>query len=484
MTDVGRRSSRVFKKRAHRPWKTGLLEKAIKETTIDATEDLVKFDLDLEIDTTEDDTSFYPDFNFVDETSKFSKLEMIPEPQREIKQEIFQTKQQQKLLAQQINEKSNVRLSLGGFFQPQQLTTLQDSQAGRKISSLLSNLKNQEQKITSLTSSLKISEAVEQAKLAEINFKAEANARHVAEQRMRQAVQQAEQVAEQFRTAMDQANQASMAQQEEAELRKLADKQAQEAKIRANNAEIDLQDERLARLAAEDKAQHAMQVAESAYELQRQLQTANDQISKFTEDKSHEEDRLSALQQRLEQERQHEETRRVALQARLEELNHLFIKVEDEHKVCGSRIYELEIQNRELTATNAVNTQKIAEFDAQRENLKNIIAAEQDLRKSAERKFNDILARAEKAEKGWQAADQQRKIIEARAKRAVEHASRTVMHLLNAPPGNDFAMQFPTDTPAPPETTQSATPGKPRIQMPVAISTPQVYDYSEEDLKY
>ncbi len=110
-------------------------------------------------------------------------------------------------------------------------------------------------------------------------------------------------------------------------------------------------------------------------------------------------------------------------------------------RLCSSTINNLEISTKNLTEQILTNQQKIKDFDTQREKLKAIIATEQELRKTAERKYGEALKRAETAEEGWKMEVQQRKIIEERAKRAVAHASRTVMHLLNAPTDNEFSTQ-------------------------------------------
>jgi len=446
MSDVGgKQKNGTFKKRAHRPWKTALLETTVEEATIDLDNDLLEFDLDLGSELTEDTGSFYPEFNFTDEitatsTAKspfiesLSQLESISidlgddqleadDVNSELKQEIRHTQQQKKLLVQQINDKSHSSILLGGFFQPQQVTAQSDTPAGRKISSLLSDLKVREQKINSLTNNLKISEAIERAEQAELYKKAAAHGRHAAEQRMRQAVEQANIASEQFRSAMEQANQAALAQQEEANLRKNAEAQAKEARLRANNAEIELQNERLARLSAEEKAQQAFAVAERTNSLQKQLHETAEQLSK------------------LELIKNVEANKRIDVEKQYDALHSDFIKVDHDHRLCSSTINNLETSTRHMTEQLVSSQQKIKDFDTQREKLKTIIATEQDLRKAAERKYNEALKRAETAEEGWKMEIQQRKIIEERAKRAVAHASRTVMHLLNAPADNEFSPQ-------------------------------------------
>ena len=414
----GKTGSRSFKKKAHRPW-TPLLESTVKESELMAVDELIDFDLDASIDEAE--------FNFIDDdldesenTQDYNQLQSkyttidpeIDNTQHEIKHAIKQT-----------------QILLGGFFQPQQLTTPSDSQNSRKINSLLSDLKNREKTISSLTNDLKISEALERAEQAELNKKAEEHGRISAENRMRQAVEQATVAAEQFHKAMDQANQAAIAQKEEESLRKQAEEHTKMAKIRANNAETALQHERLARIAAEEKMQQAVMDAEQATHYKQQLQFVGDQL------------------RNMEAAKQAEETRRLNLEQQYNNLNNTFIEIENAHKTSAGKIYSLENSVKELSDKVANYEQKIAEISAQKDKLKTIVEGEQSLRKAAEKRMHEALIKAEQAEKARQAEEEQRKLIDERAKRAVAHASRTVMHLLNAPLGNEYGLQIPAEHP-------------------------------------
>lgn len=460
MAHTGKKSGgRAFKKRAHRPWNTKLLENTVEEATIEIDDDLFAIDLDLDTEPTLDDGSFYPDFNFIDDDAEITfDLDTITENEENtaIKSAIQQTKEQKQLIMQQLSDKSHSSILLGGFFQPQQMHAQGDS--GRRINSLLSDLKEREQKISSLTSSLKISAAYERAEQAELSKQATSQQLQAAEHRMRQAVQQAQMAEEQFLTAMEQAKQAAMAHQEEVRLRTTAEAQAKEAKLRANAAEIELQNERLARLAADEKAQHAIALAEKATQFQSQLNNSSEQL------------------QKLESDLKTAEGKRAEIQARYDELHTTYMSVTQQHQTCSDTIKNLEMQLQKITQEHQNTDQVIADFNTQREKLKSIIAAEQDLRKIAERKLSDALDRAQKAEQGWQLEVQQRKIIEERAKRAVAHASRTVMHLLNAPADEEFGMQVP-------ETNRASATQKPKVKV-TANKVSEEFDYEEDDLLF
>lgn len=471
MSDVRKKnSSSAFKKRAHRPWKTALLEDTVQEAALAVDDDIFDLDLDVTIESSLDTNSFYPEFNFTDEMPDLmgdvasfdlnAQLE-TDEEQNEIKQAIHQTKQQHKQISQQLSDKSGNSILLGGFFQPQQISANNDTHTGRKINSLLSDLKVREQKLSSLTSNLKISEAYERAEQAELSKRAANQQLQAAENRMRQAVEQAKMAEEQFLTAMDQTKQAAMAHHEEARLRKEAERLAKEAKLRANQAEIELQNERLARIAADEKAQHAFMLAEKASLFQRQLTDASEQLV------------------RLENTKQVEDNRRAEIEQKYTALNDTHYKLEQEHKECANTIKKLEATIQELNDKYKGNESLVAEFNAQRDKLKAIIAAEQDLRKHSDRKYQETLVRAEKAEQAWQRETQQRKLIEERAKRAVANASRTVLHLLNTPGDGDLVMPATTQNAA--DTQQLKEKPKMKVQ---SFTATENYDYEEDDLLF
>lgn len=464
MSDARKKSGSSFKKRAHRPWKTALLETTVQETaTIENDDnDLFDLDLDLNLDINLDTESFYPEFNFTEEKESLANgfdLELqlgMNSEKTELHQEISENKQQQNLLVKQLNDKSGNALLLGGFFQPQQVSANHDSQAGRKINSLLSDLKAREQKLSSLTNNLKISEAYERAEQAELSKRAANQQLQAAENRMRQAVEQAKIAEEQFLTAMEQAKQAALAHQEEARMRRDAENTAKEAKIRANNAEIELQNERLARIAADEKAQHAFMLAEKASLFQRQLNEASEQLVHAQNSKKH------------------EESKRLEVEQKYSTLNENYVKLELDHKECSQTIKKHEQTINDLTNKYQSNEQIAANFNAERDKLKAIIAAEQDLRKMADRKYQEAAVRADKAEQGWQKEVQQRRLIEERAKRAVANASRTVLHLLNTPGDADIA---PPPQKANPQQMQQ----KPRKTVPAVMSED---DYDDDDLLF
>lgn len=425
---IKKTNTRTFKKRAHRPWKPDLLESTVQETSL-TDEDLFSFDLDLtEATNNEVNNSLYPEFNFTDDIPEFN--EDMPEfnfntsinddeETLELKKEIQQTKKQHEHLIEQINDKSNNAILLGGFFQPQHISANTESMPGRKINSLLSDLKVREQKLNTLTNSLKISEANERAEQAELSKQATTQQLFVTEQRMRKAIQQAKVAEEQFAAAIEQAKQAAIAQQEEAQLRAAAEASIKEAQLKASTAETALENEQTAHKQTQEKLQHASATAAEAHTLQLKLAD------------------ITAQLERCEAVKKTEEARRLEIQQQYDEVNNAFFKLEQEHKQCAQHIYKLEEAVKDITKKYEENDKIAKSFTMQTDKLKSITTAEQDLRKIAERKYHEAQERAHKAEQGLQIEVQKRKSIEERAKHIVAHANRTVMHLLNSSTDNN-----------------------------------------------
>ncbi len=469
MSDLdGKTNSRNFKKRAHRPWKSSLLETTIQESSLDHDNSHFDFNLDLESMPAE---SMYAQFDFTqpntelptlstDLNLKFSQLQSITlkdDVSLDLKSAIKHTEQQKNNLQQQIHDKSSSSLLLGGFFQPQQLGTPAETQGGRKMNYLISDLKNKEQELNSLTNNLKVTEAMERVEQSELIRRAEEQARITAETRMRQVIEQANIAAEQGRLAMDQANQAALAHREEEKLRKLAEDQIKEAELRAVSAEITLNNERSARIAAEEAKRNAEQYATKSSTEAAQQATEVASLRQTIQEITEQLERAQSSKRSI-------EASHADLDVQFNILSKNFQKVDSEHKQSTNRTYALETQLQDLLNTHTAAQHKIAEVNAQVDKLKSIIAAEQELRRAAEKRAQDLLAQANKSEQAKQAAEQQLKITDERAKRAVEHASRTVMHLLNAPVDNEYNMKI---------TSEKSGKEKIKIRMPAAPIMPE-----------
>jgi chromosome segregation ATPase len=191
MADIGnKKNDRIFKKRAHRPWKTSLLEETILEATIDLSDDLFEFNIDLDIEATEDLDSFYPELNVNEEQDEeVSQVE-----------ELVLTQRHSKIL-------------LGGFFNTSQKVSKENDNTIPKKKAIVASKTITEQEIVAIK-------------------------RKEAEDKI---------IAQQFRLAIDQANLATAAHQKEMKLRNNAEQKIRQAQLCANNAELELQNERLLR---------------------------------------------------------------------------------------------------------------------------------------------------------------------------------------------------------------------------------------------
>lgn len=448
MSDSNEKSNKdSFRKKEHRPWKPSLLEMTVQESS---TDDL-DFSLDLDSSTDAELEPLYTEFNFIEEdSSTFASLEPneINENAALLRNEIQQTALQKDNLLRKLHNRNSNGIMLGGFFQPQQLGSQPNTPEAKKIHSLLSDLRAKEHRLSSLTKDLEVSEFKEQVEQAELTRKAETHNRMAAEQRMREAVEQAQTITGQFRLAMDQANQAAIALQEEEKLRIAAEDEAKEAKVRANNAELAMQNERMAKIAAEEKMQEALAKAENTNLLQEQLLQTKEQL------------------QKMELAKTTEENKRLDAERNFSELDARFSKIDTEHKTSSIKIHDLENTQKELQQQIIDLQDHLSEATTQRDKLKEIIGAEQQLRRAAEQKMHESVRNLERANKALLDTEKKCKIIEQRAKRAIEHANKTVMHLLNAPEGEEYN----------PKTNNT----KPKIKVP-AESTVQSADYSFED---
>lgn len=448
MSDSDEQSNKnAFRKKEHRPWKTSLLEMTVQESS----DDDLDFNLDLENPTDSELEPLYTEFNFIEEDpSSFISLTSgeISDSTAILRNEIQQTSLQKDSILRKLHSRNANGIMLGGFFQPQQLGSQPSTPEAKKIHSLLSDLRAKEHRLSSLTKDLEVSGFKEQVEQAELTRKAETHNRLAAEQRMREAIEQAQTITGQFRLAMDQANQASIALQEEEKLRVAAEDEAKEAKIRANNAELAMQNERMAKIAAEERMKDALEKSESTNLLQAQLLQVKEQL------------------QKVEIAKTTEENKRLDAERNFNELNTRFSKIDTEHKNSSMKIHDLENSQKELQQQICNSQDKLLEATTQRDKLKEIISAEQQLRRAAEQKMQEAMRKLEHADKARQEAEKKCKVIEQRAKRAIDHANSTVMHLLNAPEGEEYSLKANSE--------------KPKIK--VSTSAPEkTADYSFED---
>ena len=320
MTDAGKGQNKGhFKKRAHRPWKSSLLEQTIEETTMELKGGLFDLDIDLDIDLelSEDLDHSYPEFGFTEEIIKAAI------PKTEVKNEFT-------VIATEIadDSKINDKILLGGFFKTKQRINQNDLENTRKINALLTDLKIREQNI-------------------------EAN-----ETRMRQVIEQAAIVTQQFNAAVEQANKASSAQQTETNLRKQAETQIKEIQLHINNIQIELQNERLLRLAAETNAQQTLATNAESHDLKQQLQNVIDKLMHTELEKNSVEHHLFELQERYTQ----LELDKNSTQQELSDLEDKYLEQDLEKTAAKNMLSELENRYMELGLEKTAATNELSEL--------------------------------------------------------------------------------------------------------------------------
>lgn len=411
MSNSNDQENKGFLKKAHRPWKSQLLEETAENAEFAVKDPMLEKDGADAFAKSLD--SLYADFSIGDEdpiNNKFSQLEAVNPSSVE------------KTLTDYSSPSTSI--TMGGFFSPENMSLNLGTDNGKKISALMTDLKNKEQKLNSLTSDLKLSEASEKVEQAELARKAEEQARISAEKRMRKAVEQAHLAAEQFHVAMEQARQAEEAQKEEARIRKYTEAQVNEAKIRYNKVLQEMEDLKQALKEAEEKAQHALS---QTVEVELSKQKLQDELSHVTEQLQ---DTTSKLR-KVEMSCEAEEASRTEAENKYHNLNKVFTKIDCEHKENLGKIYSLENELKNLKANHERSETELEAAKSQRDKLKDIVQSEQDLRKLAEKRMKDALLKAANAEKSLHAAEEQKKLTDERAKRAVAHASKTIMQFLD-----------------------------------------------------
>ena len=372
-------------------------------------------------------------------TPNSSKLDKINSQLQGIIKDKISEKEE---IRRQITSRQDSSMSIGGFFQPNFLENKEPSTNGKKINHLMEDLKNKEMELSSLTNNLKIAQAIEQAEHAELSRRAEEQARVAAENQMSMAIEQANSAQEQLKIAMSQAKEAEAAQQEEEKLRLLTQAKIDEYIEIAKNAELAMQTEAKIREAAEEKAQQSLNQTIQTELARQQLEEENKSLSMKLQ---------SALDElrRIELTKQAEEAARREIDKKYIELEQMFIRVDEERKTAIDfkdqsleSVQHLENKIKNIIADKEALEDKMRELISQSDKLKNIIQTEKKLRILTEQKAKDALIKAQKAEKARLEEVMHRKKVDERAKKAIAHASKTVMHFLNAPLDEDLESHF------------------------------------------
>jgi hypothetical protein len=412
-----------FSKKPHRPWKAALLEQAIGKTNGNQPLPEVEQPLSPNVP-----------MNNPGNLSANDQLKSVLQEKNNQKEQIIE----------KISDKSNSSLLVGGFFQPNNMNINATSKNGQKINRLINDLKSKEQEITSLTSNLKISEAVERAEQAELIRKTEEQARVSAEQRMKKAIEQVHIAASQLNVAIEKTQLAELAQKEEEKARRIAEGKISKLIEQFKILEHNLAQETEARKTAEEKAQislnQTIQTELSRQEIEGEIKKIQQEYSQLLEKynqteitKHSEELAKNELQQQFNRYQEINEHDKHTLEKDLNNIkleNTQLLSTNDDlhNQIAG--LEELARQ-QEQQLDNFNN--KLLNMQNHQDKLKQIIETEQSLRKLAEQKSSSALAVAAKAELEKKEGEKQLRLIDERAKRAVAHASKTVMKFLDSP---------------------------------------------------
>lgn len=342
------------------------------------------------------------------------------------------------------NKQRRSLMSIGGFFQPNYLSSEGKPMQNLNTDGFMSDFNWQESEINSFANELKVSQALEQAEKAEMARKLEEQAKIAAEKRMKHALEQANATAKQFKAAIERIQRAEKAHIEESKLRNFAEMQAAKTIEQIKNTEFKLRAEHKARLNAEEKAQHALNQTVQT-ELSRQ------ELEKTKKDLERQTREILEELKRTELARKSEEAARQEAEHKMQTIFQEKVKLEKiykDEKANAQRAFQeeklrieksLDASNKNiLAAQQQIQLLEKQLQDAhgaveQKNKLLAILEAEKSLRIMAEKKAKEALAKAEAAEVARQAEERQRRLVDERAKRAVAHASKTVMHFLNAP---------------------------------------------------
>jgi hypothetical protein len=344
----------------------------------------------------------------------------------EVKNRLRQAARDRTKLSKQLETETKSLVSFGGFIQAPQSSGLNErNNNSEKIRNLKNDLQSKEQEIYALTANLKISQAIERSEQADKARLHEIEARKKAEARMGQAIEQANIAVQRLHEVIEKFDLAQEAQKEEEKLRRIAESKIEEANTRAAAAEVNLRAENHAKVTAETKAQtsinQTIQIELAKQQLEEQLYQVKKQLE-LTEAKLHD----------TELAKNHEEKLRKEMERDFSEVKKLYADASDELKKTSEKLLNIEYLARQLEDKNKAIEAKYLESYEKVGQYKKIIDSEREIRRLADKKMKESIARATQAEAELLEEVKQRKLTDERAKKAVAHATKTVMQFLNA----------------------------------------------------
>ena len=247
-----------FKKKPHRPWKLALLKETIDdEEELNYPENLIPHSLSAELadlsKEIEDQHGEFPDLTLdLEEPSEefiysnklkedFSKKDLREIYDIEELQQIIQTKMEEKQeLTSKIPAQQHSSLLIGGFLNPGNLNSKDNSNSQDPVKDLMGVLRLKEEELSKLATNLELQRAFADAEQAILAKEVALKAKQLSEERTKQVIEQAAIAKQQLQIASTQAKEREKKLTAEQELRKSLEIELAKINIRTKNAEDSL----------------------------------------------------------------------------------------------------------------------------------------------------------------------------------------------------------------------------------------------------
>lgn len=393
---------KIFKKRAHRPWKPALLEKVIHSPV----EGMAKeYESDLEVL----EQTLEQNLEIQDST-------ILMNPSRLSLETVLQEKStQRKEIVRKLSNTENVRITMGGFLQPKNIIFDNEDEVLQQTSALMTDLRDREQEIRSLKDNLKIIRAEEQAQQAETARLSEAKAREAAEEKAVYALSKAQQATEATRVAEEKAY---LAEQTAFKLEQTM-KQLKE-KLDVTEEEYDRKLKYL-----QEEYQGKLEVTELKY--RRLIATHQELENSMTEKTVN----LTDAFDEMVLARTASDEKIMMMSEEMNLLKGIIQQEKDNSARLETEIASLHDNIHQNNFGKSVIEAQRVEHNEQIRKMVLAINAERNLRKLYEVKAKEIASQMIGLEIQRRSEEERRKLAEEKTKQTIEQASKAMMQLLN-----------------------------------------------------
>lgn len=405
------KSKVVFKKRAHRPWQTNLLDEG-----------------------TEDNQNVLDVFTKTPD----KQLELL---QRQLEGTLEIKSRERDEINHTLKTLDDHRVTFGGFLKPKDILLVTEHESLKKTSSLIIELKEKEQEIVEITQNLKITQAEETAERAEAARLMEEKARHAAEEKAIFALRQAHLTAEQIKEA-----EGRVLLMEQAKLKLEHHLFDLEEKLKLTTHELTvlgqkskLTEENEANLETElkiltkklnDEKQDKINLKENLLqEIQDIKQETQLQIEELQEKLREQIDQVEdAKNKRLELEQQfsHKEQTYIDMENALSSVSQLTLELQEQ-------IHTIKFERDEMKSHLQKMETKLDLAYCRQTKMIELIGLERNLRIMFEEKLKDAITEIGKTELRRRAESEARRMAEEKTKHTIEQAGKAMIQLLHSP---------------------------------------------------